>query len=93
MAHDGEVNRARCNPFNKEIVATKTVDGKVFIFDTGKQLERTADSICSPDLRLLGQSCRFVTVFVQRRVTRSHKRRLWAELEFVQRWMARKRIR
>ena len=54
MAHDGEVNRARCNPFNKAIVATKTVNGKVFVFDTGKQPDRTEDTLCTPDLNLTG---------------------------------------
>lgn len=36
MVHEGEVNRARYNPFKVNVIASKTVSGEVHIFDYTK---------------------------------------------------------
>jgi WD40 repeat protein len=53
--HSGEVNRARYMPQNPCIIATKTVQNEVFIFDYTKHSSKpAADGKCAPDIRLLG---------------------------------------
>jgi histone-binding protein RBBP4 len=54
--HDGEVNRARYMPQDKFIIATKTVDGDVLVFDIRKHpsVPPKGDSKCSPQLRCVG---------------------------------------
>jgi histone-binding protein RBBP4 len=53
--HEGEVNRARYMPQNPFIIATKTIQADLFIFDTSRhQLKPPADGKCSPQLRLRG---------------------------------------
>jgi WD40 repeat protein len=53
--HEGEVNRARYMPQNPFIIATKTIQSDLFIFDTSRhQLKPPADGRCSPQLRLRG---------------------------------------
>lgn len=53
--HDGEINRARYMPQRPFIIATKTVQADLFIFDTSRhQLKPPADGKCSPQLRLRG---------------------------------------
>ncbi|PQP96085.1 WD-40 repeat-containing protein MSI1 [Prunus yedoensis var. nudiflora] len=55
--HDGEVNRARYMPQNPFIIATKTVNAEVFVFDYSKHPSKPPlDGACSPDLRLRGHS-------------------------------------
>ncbi|OMJ27191.1 Histone-binding protein RBBP4 [Smittium culicis] len=56
--HDGEINRARYMPQNPDIIATKTVveNGAVFIFDRTKHPSQPSDSICKPDIKLVGHS-------------------------------------
>lgn len=94
IAHDGEVNRARHNPFNKEVVATKTVEGKVFIFDTKNQPDRTADTPCMPDLNLLGAHFDgTLRLQLGETLSRTFQRRLWTQLEYVSRWTPVKRLR
>lgn len=44
-------------PQNPNIIATKTVMGPVYIFDrTRHPSQPTADSVCTPDLRLTGHT-------------------------------------
>ena len=53
--HEGEVNRARHNPFNKFLIATKTVCAEVYVFDYSKHPSKPLpDGKCNPDLRLQG---------------------------------------
>ena len=57
MNHEGEVNRARHNPFNPFLIATKTVCAEVYVFDYSKHPSKPAhDGKCNPDLRLTGMS-------------------------------------
>lgn len=44
-------------PQNPDLIATKTVDGPVFIFDRTKhETKAPAGGECKPDIRLLGQT-------------------------------------
>lgn len=53
--HDGEVNRARYMPQKPFIIATKTIQADLFIFDTSRHpLKPPADGKCTPQLRLRG---------------------------------------
>ncbi|RRT68442.1 hypothetical protein BHE74_00031953 [Ensete ventricosum] len=53
--HDGEVNRARYMPQNPSIIATKTVSGEVYVFDSSTHpLKAPVYGACNPDLRLRG---------------------------------------
>jgi histone-binding protein RBBP4 len=53
--HEGEVNRARYMPHNPFIIATKTIQSDLFVFDVSRhQLKPPADGRCSPQLRLRG---------------------------------------
>ncbi|CAN8076095.1 unnamed protein product [Agarophyton chilense] len=53
--HDGEVNRARYMPQNPFIIATKTIQSDLFVFDTSKhQFKPPSDGKCNPQLRLRG---------------------------------------
>lgn len=55
--HKGEVNRARYMPQNPDLIATKTVDGPVFIFDRTKhETKAPVGGVCKPDITLVGQS-------------------------------------
>ncbi|KAI8375997.1 NURF complex component [Radiomyces spectabilis] len=53
--HEGEVNAARYQPSNSEILATKTRDGDVLVFDRTKTASST-DTTCHPMLRLKGHT-------------------------------------
>ncbi|KAL7425057.1 Histone acetyltransferase type B subunit 2 [Cryptotrichosporon argae] len=54
--HQGEVNRARYMPQNPNLIATKTVDGPVLVFDRTKHESKAAvRGECKPDIRLIGQ--------------------------------------
>lgn len=54
--HEGEVNRARHSPFNKFLIATKTVSAEVYVFDYSKHPSKpNPDGKCNPDLRLQGK--------------------------------------
>ena len=56
IPHEGEVNRARYQPDNPTVLATKTNSGEVHIFDYTKHPSQPApDARCNPDLRLRGQ--------------------------------------
>lgn len=53
--HDGEVNRARYNPYNPDLIATRTVMGPIYIFDrTRHELKPKADGTCNPQIVLRG---------------------------------------
>lgn len=53
--HDGEVNRARAQPQNPQLVATKTVSAEVYVFDVTRHPSKPPDSgRCTPDLKLRG---------------------------------------
>ena len=53
--HEGEVNRARYMPQNPFLIATKTVNAEVYVFDYTKHPSKpTPNGQCTPDLRLLG---------------------------------------
>ena len=53
--HDGEINRARYMPQNPTMIATKCINGEVYVFDYTKHPSKPADdAVCSPDMRLLG---------------------------------------
>eukprot|EP00245_Coleochaete_scutata_P013461 TRINITY_DN5484_c0_g1_i1.p1 TRINITY_DN5484_c0_g1~~TRINITY_DN5484_c0_g1_i1.p1 ORF type:complete len:425 (+),score=83.86 TRINITY_DN5484_c0_g1_i1:128-1402(+) len=53
--HEGEVNRARYMPQNPFLIATKTVNAEVYVFDYSKHPSKPSnDGICNPDLRLRG---------------------------------------
>lgn len=55
--HEGEVNRARYMPQNPFIIATKTVNAEVYVFDYSKHPSKPPlDGACNPDLRLRGHS-------------------------------------
>uniref|UniRef100_A0A7S3A4U1 Histone-binding protein RBBP4-like N-terminal domain-containing protein n=1 Tax=Rhodosorus marinus TaxID=101924 RepID=A0A7S3A4U1_9RHOD len=53
--HEGEVNRARAMPQNCFLVATKSPNGQVLVFDTSRHmLKPSIAETCSPQLRLGG---------------------------------------
>lgn len=53
--HEGEVNRARYMPQNPFVVATKTIQSDLFVFETSRHpLKPPADGKCTPQLRLRG---------------------------------------
>ena len=53
--HEGEVNRARYMPQNPFLIATKTVNAEVYVFDYTKHPSKPPpNGQCTPDLRLLG---------------------------------------
>eukprot|EP00028_Trichosphaerium_sp_Am-I-7-wt_P012531 CAMPEP_0168539314 /NCGR_PEP_ID=MMETSP0405-20121227/21752_1 /TAXON_ID=498012 /ORGANISM="Trichosphaerium sp, Strain Am-I-7 wt" /LENGTH=415 /DNA_ID=CAMNT_0008568849 /DNA_START=186 /DNA_END=1433 /DNA_ORIENTATION=- len=55
--HNGEVNRARYMPKNPDIIATKTPQSDVYIFDRTKHnSEPRKDGTCAPDLVLVGHT-------------------------------------
>ncbi|CAN6812482.1 unnamed protein product [Brassica oleracea] len=55
--HEGEVNRARYMPQNPFVIATKTVNAEVYVFDYSKHPSKPPlDGACNPDLRLRGHS-------------------------------------
>lgn len=56
MVHDGEVNRARYNPFKYNVIATKTLSGEVHIFDYSKHPTKPENNVCRPELKLLGHT-------------------------------------
>ncbi|EST08631.1 Histone-binding protein RBBP4, N-terminal [Kalmanozyma brasiliensis GHG001] len=54
--HDGEINRARYCPQNPDLIATRTVTGKTYVFDRTKHSNTpSADGVCRPDIILEGQ--------------------------------------
>lgn len=61
--HEGEVNRARAMPQNCFLVATKSPNGQVLVFDTSRHmLKPSIAETCSPQLRLGGhkkEGCAF----------------------------------
>merc|ERR1711970_854015 len=56
MNHDGEVNRARYCPHNPNLIATKTPDQDVFLFDYSKHTSKPEGRECRPELRLKGHT-------------------------------------
>ena len=54
--HAGEVNKARYMPQDPKIIATKTKDGEVNIFDYHKHPKTPINDEVKPDLRLLGHT-------------------------------------
>jgi histone-binding protein RBBP4 len=56
IVHEGEVNRARYQPQNPDIIATMSVSGDVLIFDRTKHPNSPASNDCKPDIRLKGHT-------------------------------------
>lgn len=56
ILHDGEVNRARYCPQKPDLLATKSVSGRVFVFDRTKHPSEPDGTECKPDIVLTGQS-------------------------------------
>ncbi|KAG2177007.1 hypothetical protein INT43_007661 [Umbelopsis isabellina] len=55
IVHEGEVNRARYQPENPNIIATKARSGEVFVFDrTTHESFPKENEKCNPAIRLLG---------------------------------------
>lgn len=54
--HQGEVNRARYMPQDQKIIATKTVDGEIDLFDYYKHPKMPVNDEVKPDLSLLGHT-------------------------------------
>ncbi|KAI2806654.1 hypothetical protein RDWZM_006454 [Blomia tropicalis] len=54
IRHDGDVNRARSNPSNTFLIATKTSTNKVLIFDYSKHGTEKDSDACQSELTLLG---------------------------------------
>ncbi|KAG4306495.1 hypothetical protein PORY_000483 [Pneumocystis oryctolagi] len=53
--HEGEVNRARYQPQNPNIIATMTVNGDVYIFDRTKHSSNPMGT-CNPQIKLKGHT-------------------------------------
>ncbi|KAM0279979.1 hypothetical protein ACHAQH_004308 [Verticillium albo-atrum] len=51
--HPGEVNKARYQPQNPDLIATLCIDGKILVFDRTKH-SMTADGKVSPEVELVG---------------------------------------
>ncbi|KAI8984557.1 WD40-repeat-containing domain protein [Mycotypha africana] len=56
IRHEGEVNRARYQPHNPDIIATKTRTGEVLVFDRTIKQEYIDESYVKPILRLKGHA-------------------------------------
>lgn len=56
IPHAGEVNRARFMPQNPYLIATRTVQGDVLVFDYTKHALSPAGDECQPDIRLKGHT-------------------------------------
>ena len=56
IVHEGEVNRARYQPQNPDIIATMSVSGDVLIFDRTKHPNSPTSTDCKPDIRLKGHT-------------------------------------
>ncbi|KAI6203523.1 hypothetical protein M3Y94_00566900 [Aphelenchoides besseyi] len=57
MNHEGKVNRARYMPQNPQLLATKSSNSEVYIFDCTKHPSvPPSDNSCRPQLRLRGHS-------------------------------------
>ena len=55
IVHEGEVNRARYQPENPNVIATKARSGEVFVFDrTTHESFPKENEKCNPAIRLLG---------------------------------------
>lgn len=55
ILHEGEVNRARYMPQNPCLIATRTVQGDILVFDYTKHPSMpSANDTCHPELRLQG---------------------------------------
>jgi len=54
--HQGEVNKARYMPQDQKIIATKTNDGEIDLFDYYKHPKTPVNDEVKPDLRLLGHT-------------------------------------
>lgn len=56
ICHRGEVNRARYMPQNPDLIATKTMDGSVLIFDRTKHPSKPVKDGCRPEITLNGHT-------------------------------------
>ena len=55
--HDGEVNKARYQPQNPNLIATRCNDGRVLVFDRTKHESKPRpDGVCKPELELCGHT-------------------------------------
>lgn len=52
--HHEEVNRTRFMPQNPSTIATRSLSGDVYLFNSREHLAKPLDSAFSPDLRLRG---------------------------------------
>lgn len=52
--HHGEVNRTRFMPQNPSTIATRSLSGDVYLFNSREHPSKPLDSAFSPDLRLRG---------------------------------------
>jgi WD40 repeat protein len=58
MVHEGEVNVARVNPNNEFLIASKSPNGSVLVFDYRKHpsFPTAGDKLCHPQFRLAGHT-------------------------------------
>ncbi|KAI9257645.1 WD40-repeat-containing domain protein [Sporodiniella umbellata] len=56
IVHEGEVNRARYQFENPNVIATKSRSGEVYVFDRTMHASFPNDETFNPDLRLVGHS-------------------------------------
>jgi histone-binding protein RBBP4 len=56
IVHEGEVNRARYQPQNPDIIATMSVSGDVLVFDRTKHPNSPTSNDSKPDIRLKGHT-------------------------------------
>ncbi|KAG1441763.1 hypothetical protein G6F56_011343 [Rhizopus delemar] len=56
IVHEGEVNRARYQFENPNVIATKSRSGEVYVFDRTMHASFPNDESFNPDLRLVGHS-------------------------------------
>lgn len=54
IVHEGEVNRVSHMPQNSNIIATKTTQGDVLVFDYQKHPTNPESDKCKPNIRLKG---------------------------------------
>ena len=57
IVHEGEVNKARYQPQNPDLIATMCADGNVLVFDKTKHLSQPVHPTkCIPEMTLKGHS-------------------------------------
>lgn len=56
LVHEGEINKARYMPQLSSIIATKTVNGEVHLFDYTQHPAKPIDAVSKPLLRCIGHT-------------------------------------